>query len=483
MRNREDYIPVIGLEIHVQLATKSKIFSGDSAGFGASPNENISTISLGYPGTLPKMNKSALWMAVKMGLACHCDIAETMIFDRKNYFYPDLPKGYQITQDRTPVCKNGSVTINVDGVKKDIKLFKIHLEEDAGKSMHEPGEGFSLIDFNRAGVPLIEIVTDPVLSSSKEASSMMSEVRKLVRYLGISDGNMEEGSLRCDANISVMLKEDTQLGVKVEVKNMNSIKNVQRAIDFEIERQIGLINKGETIVQETRTFNAGDGSTSSMREKETLTDYRYFPDPDLIPIEISQEQLNEIKNNMPLLPWEEKDELMKKYGLPEYDAEVLSEDRLLALFYKEASKQAINKKAISNWMMGPVKTVLNEKNISISEFSLKPEKLTEISNIVEEGKVSFTIAVKSIFPELLNNPDASVELLARKLNVLLENNQDEMLAFIKEVLDKNPKETAELKKGKKKLLGMFMGEIMKISKGKADPKIIKELLEKEISSL
>ncbi|MDH5597934.1 MAG: Asp-tRNA(Asn)/Glu-tRNA(Gln) amidotransferase subunit GatB [Cyclobacteriaceae bacterium] len=483
MRNREDYIPVIGLEIHVQLATKSKIFSGDSAGFGAAANENISAISLGYPGTLPKMNKRALTMAVKMGLACHCDIAETMIFDRKNYFYPDLPKGYQITQDRTPVCKNGFVSIEVDGIKKEVKLFKIHLEEDAGKSMHEPGEGFSLIDFNRAGVPLIEIVTDPVLSSSKEASAMMSEVRKLVRYLDISDGNMEEGSLRCDANISVMPKGATQLGVKVEVKNMNSIKNVQRAIDFEIERQIDLINKGETIVQETRTFNAGDGSTSSMREKETLTDYRYFPDPDLIPIEITKEQLKEINNSMPRLPWEVKEELIKNYGLPEYDAEVLSEDRLLADYYKEASENAINNKAISNWMMGPVKSVLNEKNISIKDFALKPMKLTEIANFVDEGKVSFSIAVKSIFPELEKNPDQSVEELAKKLNVLLENNEDEMISMINEVLNANPKEAAELKKGKKKLMGMFMGEIMKKSKGKADPKIIKELLEKEISSL
>ena len=342
---REKYVAVIGLEVHAQLSTKSKIFNGDSSVFGSSPNTNVDVISLAHPGTLPRLNKKVVEFAVKMGLACDCEISRITIFDRKNYFYPDLPKGYQITQDRAPICKGGFVEIKSAGAPKKIALNRIHMEEDAGKSLHLDNESDSLIDLNRAGTPLIEIVTQPDIRSSEDAGALLTEVRKLVRYLDICDGNMEEGSLRCDANVSVMLVDAKEFGKKVEIKNMNSIKNVQRAIEVEIERQIREIEKGNSIISETRTFDVTTGKSFAMRTKEELNDYRYFPDPDLSPVIISDEWLAAIKATMPALPKELFEKFVSRYALSDYDAQVLTDSKDVAVYFDKVCAFTTNYKA------------------------------------------------------------------------------------------------------------------------------------------
>ncbi|MDH5604342.1 MAG: Asp-tRNA(Asn)/Glu-tRNA(Gln) amidotransferase subunit GatB, partial [Cyclobacteriaceae bacterium] len=379
-----EYIPVIGLEVHIQLNTKSKLFCDDFNEFGSAPNNNVSIISLAHPGTLPVLNKAVLEKAVKLGKACHCDIATEIIFDRKNYFYPDLPKGYQITQDRTPVCRGGYIPVKLkSGGIREIALTKIHIEEDAGKSIHEEGGDESLLDFNRAGVPLLEMVTDPVINSSEEASSFLYEVRRLVRYLDVSDGNMEEGSLRCDANISVRKASDHVLGSKVEVKNLNSMKNVQKAIEHEIERQVLLLKKGESILSETRMYNAGNGKTYGLRNKETLNDYRYFPDPDLSPVRLSEDFIARITGEMTDNPWEIELQLEKDYNLPEYDASVISENKQLVMFFKEICGHTENYKGASNWIMGPIKSYLNTNKIDIGDFPIAAHKISEIINLID----------------------------------------------------------------------------------------------------
>lgn len=345
----EKYELVVGLEVHAQLLTNSKVFSSDSIIFGQEPNTNISVVTLAHPGTLPKLNRKVVELAIKMGLACGCAISRYNIFDRKNYFYPDLPKGYQITQDKTPICIGGYVAVKTkDGNVRNIPLNRIHIEEDAGKSIHLEGGTETLIDLNRAGTALIEIVSEPDLRTSEEAAVYMTEVRRLVRYLEICDGNMEEGSMRCDANVSVRLKGETQLGKKVEVKNMNSIRNVQRAIDHEFVRQITLIENGKTILSETRTFDADTGLTHSMRAKEEMNDYRYFPEPDLAPFVVSEEFLANIKAQMPPLPAELFDKFTKQYGLPDYDAGVLTDEKNIALYFEEICSKTTNYKAASN---------------------------------------------------------------------------------------------------------------------------------------
>lgn len=391
------YKAVIGLEVHAQLLTASKIFTSDSSEFGAAPNTQVSVITLAHPGTLPKLNKRALEFAIRMGIACHSEISRLTIFDRKNYFYPDLPKGYQITQDRTPICKGGFVTISSkDGLEQNIQLTKIHLEDDAGKSIHSPTEVDTLLDFNRAGVPLIEIVTEPCMHSSEEAYAFMTEVRKLVRYLEICDGNMEEGSLRCDANVSVMLQGAKEFGKKVEVKNMNSIRNVQRAIDHEIDRQIAKLEKGEDVVSETRTFDAATGQTHSMRTKEELNDYRYFPDPDLSPVIVSEEWLSKIKAAMPALPRELHDKLVSQFGLSVYDAQVLTDSKDIALYFEELCKHTQNFKGAANWIMGPVKSHLNELTLAVKDFPIPIQTLAELIHLIDSNTVSFSVASQRI---------------------------------------------------------------------------------------
>lgn len=484
MNLKDKYTAVIGLEVHAQLLTQSKIFSSDSAEFGSAPNTNVSVITLAHPGTLPRLNKKALEFAIKMGIACHSEISRAIIFDRKNYFYPDLPKGYQITQDRTPICKGGYVTINTkDGLERNVLLTKIHLEEDAGKSLHVNDEEDTLVDFNRSGVPLIEIVTEPVIKNSDEAYAFLTEVRRLVRYLEICDGNMEAGSLRCDANVSVMLKSAAALGKKVEVKNMNSIRNVQRAIDHEIERQVKILETGEGVVSETRTFDAATGKTHSMREKEELNDYRYFPDPDLSPVLVSEHWLNEIKASMPVLPRELHSKFVTQYGLSTYDAGVLIDLKEFALYFEEVCRHTNNFKAAANWVMGPVKSYLNEVTVAVNEFPISGRSLAEIIQLIDDGKLNFSMASQRLFPELVKDKGKSVWEIAQQFNLIQDSNQESILPIIEQVIHDFPEKVKEYGRGKSGIVGMFMGEVMKRSKGKADPKVLNELLIKKLKEV
>jgi len=476
----DKYQPVIGLEVHVQLRTQSKIFSGDDATYGTEPNTQVGVITMAHPGTLPKLNRKVLEQAIKMGLACHSEIARYQIFDRKNYFYPDLPKGYQLTQDRTPICKGGYINISIESHTTRIELNRIHLEEDAGKSIHLDHEPDTLIDLNRSGVPLIEIVTEPMLKTAEEAGALLSEIRKLVRYLQISDGNMEEGSLRCDANISVMKKGSNALGKKVEVKNMNSIRNVQHAIDFEIERQIKVLESGNIPLSETRTFDAASGTTSGMRTKEELNDYRYFPDPDLSPLTISDAWLEEIKISMPALPEQLVERFVREYQLPEYDARVLTETRELAEYFLQVCQRQKNYKGVSNWIMGPIKSYLNNAKETEVQIPVHPDRLAELIDLVEASKISHTAAVQQLFPVMLVDSVKSPLQIAVEMDLIQNSDEDQILKMVEEVLQSNTAKVAEYKKGKKGLIAMFMGEVMKKSKGKADPKVTSRVLQQKL---
>ncbi|EON74947.1 Aspartyl-tRNA(Asn) amidotransferase subunit B / Glutamyl-tRNA(Gln) amidotransferase subunit B [Lunatimonas lonarensis] len=474
---KEKYELVIGLEVHAQLLTNSKMYTADSTMYGNLPNTNISVITLGHPGTLPKVNKKAVEFAVKMGLACDCHITRRNIFARKNYFYPDLPKGYQVTQDKDPICVGGSVPIILSsGERKNIALTRIHLEEDAGKSIHLAGEVDTLVDFNRAGVPLIEIVSEPDMRSSEEAYQFLTEIKKLVKYLDICDGNMEEGSLRCDANVSIRLKGSTQLGKKVEVKNMNSFRNVARAIEHEFERQIILEEQGEEIVSETRTFDAAAGTTSGMRTKEDLNDYRYFPEPDLSPVVISEEWLASIQKTLPPLPRELYEKFVTTYGLPEYDAGVLTDSKEIALYFEELCALTSNYKAASNWMMGPIKSYLNELTLHIADFPISPVAVASLIGMIDDGKVSFSAASQKIYPEMLKSPEKAPIEIATELNLIQQSDEGSLKPIVDQVLAENAQKVEEYRAGKKGLMGMFMGQVMKKSQGKADPKVASKLL-------
>jgi aspartyl-tRNA(Asn)/glutamyl-tRNA(Gln) amidotransferase subunit B len=475
------YEPVIGLEVHAQMLTKSKAYCKDPYDYGAEPNTMVSPVSLGHPGTLPKHNKQVVNNAIKMGLACSCQIAGFQYYARKNYFYADLPKGYQITQDKTPICTGGFVEIKrKDGTEKKIGLTRIHMEEDAGKSMHDQDVYDSLIDLNRAGVPLIEIVTEPEIASGEEAYLYLTEMRKLVRYLEICDGNMEEGSLRCDANISVRLKGTTAFGTKVEVKNMNSMRNVQRAIDFEIKRQVDMIENGEKIYQETRAFDALKGITIPMRSKEGAADYRYFPEPDLPPLNITSEYINGVKSQMPSLPKELFERFTKTYLLNDYDAGVLTESRDVAEYFEGVLKHTSNIKAAANWVMVAIKGYLNEQAIDIKDFVLQPTKIAELISLIDEGKISNSVASQKVFPAMINEHHKSPLQIAESLNLLQESDSDELQNWIDQAIAKYPEKVIEYKAGKQSLLGLFMGEVMKFSKGKADPKLSSKLLKETL---
>lgn len=480
---RDKYTAVIGLEVHAQLLTKSKIYNTDSTAYGSAPNTNVGVVTLAHPGTLPKLNKKVVEFAIKMGLACHCSISRFQIIDRKNYFYPDLPKGYQLTQDRTPICKGGYITINTKSGETNIALNRIHMEEDAGKSIHLANETDTLVDLNRAGVPLIEIVTEPSIRSSEEAHALLTEIRKLVRYLEICDGNMEEGSLRCDANVSVMLRDAKEFGKKVEIKNMNSIRNVQHAIDCEIERQIIELENGNKIISETRTFDPARNMTFGMRTKEELNDYRYFPDPDLSPLEVSDEWLKRIQASMPALPRELATKFIREYQLPEYDALVLTDSKDLAIYFESVCGYSKNFKAVSNWIMGPVKSYLNECDLTADEFPVPPKTLAVLIELIDSGKVSHTVASHHLFPELLKNPGKSPMEVAQHLNLIQDSNQDSILPIVEDVIKEFPLKVEEYKKGKKGIVSMFMGEVMKRSKGKADPKVASELITKKLAEV
>ena len=482
------YEAVIGLEVHCQLLTQSKIFAADANAFGAEPNTNISVITLGHPGTLPKLNRKAIDYAIRMGLACGSSITRHNVFARKNYFYPDLPKGYQLSQDKGPICVGGGILVHVkdpvtgEPYQTTIQIHHIHLEEDAGKSIHDGNDWATQLDYNRAGTPLIEMVTDPCIHTADEAGQYLTEVRRLVRYLDICDGNMEEGSLRCDVNVSIRPKGATHLGTKVEVKNLNSIRNVMRAVDSEFLRQVELTETNGRIVQETRTFDAATGLSYAMREKETMNDYRYFPDPDLTPVVISDAWLADVQAAMPMLPAAVYHKFTTVYSLPDYDAALLTDARELADYYEAVCGHTTNYKAASNWIMGPVKGQLTEKNMRDRQFPVSAEQLADLINLVDKGTISQT-AAQQVFALMIGQPDAEPAAIAKANGLEQNRNTDALQTLVEEVLAAWPDKVEQYRKGKKNLLGLFVGEVMKKSKGSADPKLVNELLAKTLQKI
>jgi aspartyl-tRNA(Asn)/glutamyl-tRNA(Gln) amidotransferase subunit B len=470
------YEAVIGLEVHAQLLTKTKAYSNDENIYGAKPNTKTSVVTQGHPGTLPVSNKRVIEYAVKLGIAVEANIRERNEYARKNYFYADLPKGYQITQDKTPICNGGYIEVlDKNETAKKINITRIHMEEDAGKSIHDLDPFNSLVDLNRAGVPLLEIVSEPEIRSSDEAYQYLLEVRKLVRYLDICDGNMEEGSLRCDANISVRLKGVEEFGTKVEVKNMNSSRNVKNAIEYEIKRQIDLIEQGTDIVHETRGFNATNGTTISQRHKEEANDYRYFPEPDLQPIIVTEEYIEKVKSSLPPLPRDLLNKFTTDFKLSKYDATIIVEDKNTALFYNELCGYTKNYKVAANFLNGTIKSYLKENAITIDNLNVSAKAIADLILLVDDNKVSNSIATAKIFPILVNS-DLSPKEIANQNNWIQESDKDTLIEFIEEAIKKYPEKVLEYKAGKKGLIGLFMGEVMKLSKGKADPKLANKLL-------
>lgn len=477
MHVTDKYETVIGLEVHAQLSTISKLFCGDPVIFGSAPNTNVSAISLGHPGTLPRLNGKAVEYAIKMGLCCQSAITRKNYFSRKNYFYPDLPKGYQITQHETPVCVGGFIEIS-EGRK--IRLHHIHLEEDAGKSLHDIVENYTCLDYNRAGTALIEIVSEPDMRNSEEAFQFLSEIRKHVKWIGICDANMEEGSLRCDANISIRIKGEEKLGTKVEVKNLNSIRNLKTAIDFESARLRELANSGHEIIQETRSFDATNDTTFSMREKENANDYRYFTEPDLPPFIVTESMIAEIKSALPKLP-EEYSKKFTELGLSAYDANLICREKEIADYFDELLQETSLYKAAANWLNGPVNQYLNQAKITMHDFTLPAKKLAELIEMVESGKIGFSAAANRLFPKLLENPGKNAATLAAEMQLLQIADKEALDAWTNEVLENMPDKVMQYKKGKKGLLGVFVGEVKKRSKGKADLQRVTELLKEKLN--
>ncbi len=470
----EKYEPVIGLEVHAQLKTKTKIFCGCSAVFSGESNSNICPVCLGHPGTLPVLNKTAVEFAMRLGIALDAVVNRHSIFARKNYFYPDLPKGYQISQFTLPVVGKGSVKIELeDGSIKEIGVTRAHLEEDAGKSIHDRGD-YTLVDVNRCGVPLIEIVSEPDIRSGAEASAYLKNLRRILLFLGICDGNMEEGSLRCDANISVRLRGEEKLGTKTEVKNMNSFRNVERAISFEIERQIDLLESGEKIVQQTLLWNADKGSATPMRSKEDSHDYRYFPDPDLMPLEIDDLWFDTVKSSMPELPESKKNRYLSEYNLPLYDATILTQQPDYTHYFEEAVKFTSNFKELSNWIMTEVLKVANEEKTSLAEFRIEPNRLAALINLISKGVISGKIA-KEVFAIMLREKSKPEEIVEREGLVQISDT-GELEQIIEKLLNENEAQVQEYLGGKDKVLGFFVGRIMRETKGKANPAVVNELL-------
>jgi len=472
------YEAVIGLEVHAQLLTNTKLFCGCSTKFGGAPNTNVCPVCLGHPGVLPVTNKQAVEFSVLMGLAVDCRINERSIFARKNYFYPDLPKGYQISQFEEPICEEGFLEVSSENnTKKKIRIKRIHLEEDAGKSIHDQGTD-TLIDLNRCGTPLIEIVTEPDISSPKEAYEYLVNLKQIVTYLGICDGNMEEGSLRCDANVSVRLVGEKEFGTKTEVKNMNSFRNVERAIGFEINRQIETLEEGGTVIQETLLWNADLNEAFPMRSKEESHDYRYFPDPDLLPVIVDEKWKNDIAKMMPELPQARKQRFITEYNLPEYDAEILTSAKEIAEYYESILKQTDDYKSASNWVMGDILKVVNETKIPISEFSISPENIGKLINLINNKTISSKIA-KDVFEELLKE-DRDPQLIVEEKNLVQITDTSELEKTIDKILETNKKQVEEYRGGKEKVFGFFVGQVMRETKGKANPQIVNEVLIKKL---
>lgn len=476
---KEKYEAVIGLEVHAQLLTKSKIFCGCSTKFGAQANTQTCPVCLGLPGVLPVLNKEAVDFAIMMALATHSSITSLCRFARKNYFYPDLPKGYQISQYEQPLARGGYIEIDVNGAVKRVGLTRIHMEEDAGKSIHEGCEDSSLLDFNRTGVPLLEIVSEPDIRLPEEAVEYLKRLRELLRYLEICDGNMEEGSFRCDANVSVRHRGESVFGTKTEVKNMNSFRFVQRAIEYEISRQIEIIESGGKVVQETRLWDSNRGVTVSMRTKEEAHDYRYFPEPDLVPLQVSVEWQEDIKKRLPELPDEKRERFIREYEIPEYDAGVLTSSKALADFFEECVKEYRKPKAISNWIMGDLLRELKLSGVDIEESPLKPYQLSGMIKMIDEGVISGKIA-KTVFEEMYRT-GKDPEIIVKEKGLVQIMDEEEILKYVEQVITENPKEVEAYRAGKDKLLGFFVGQVMKLSGGKANPGVVNEMLKKRLS--
>ena len=467
---------VIGLEIHVQLSTESKLFSSASTDFGADQNTQASVIDLAMPGVLPVLNKNAVDMAVKFGLAVDAKIARKSIFARKNYFYPDLPKGYQISQYELPIVFDGKLDIYVDGIKKSVGITRAHLEEDAGKSIHDLYEDESAIDLNRAGTPLIEIVSEPDMRSSREAVTYLKKIHSIVKSLGISDGNMQEGSFRCDANISLR-KPGDEFGTRAEIKNINSFKFVESAINYEVIRQRDILESGESVIQETRLYDPKKDETRPMRSKEEANDYRYFPDPDLLPVEISQEKIDKIKLTLPELPDDKKDRYKNNYGLKEDDAEILSLNSNLSTFFDESIKESdSNPQLVANFILSELVGLCNKHNIDISVATIKPSHISQLMNYIAQGKISSKQA-KDILNELWTGK-LDIDEIIRSKNIEQVSDTGILMKEAQKILEKHPKEVQDYKNGKDKLMGFFVGQIMKEMKGKANPKVLNEILNK-----
>ncbi len=479
-----NYETVIGLEVHAHLLTESKIFCGCPTRFGNEPNYNTCPVCMGFPGVLPVLNKKVVEFAIRAGLATNCEIARTSRWARKNYFYPDLPKGYQISQYELPVCERGFLEIESGGARKKIRLTRIHMEEDAGKSIHDVRGDYSLVDLNRAGVPLLEIVSEPDLRSAEEATAYLKKLRAILQYLEVCDGNMEEGSFRCDANISVRPAGASELGTKVEIKNLNSFKAVEKALASEIERQIDTLSEGGKLTQETRLWDADREVTRSMRSKEYAHDYRYFPDPDLLPLVIGEKWIADIRAALPELPHAREQRFIAEYGLPPYDAELLTSRKDVADYFEAAVKIHSNPKAISNWVMGDLFRVIKEKKLdealSIADWPVSAEHLAAMVKMIDEGKISGKIA-KVLFPELLAT-GAAPEAIVRNKGLEQVSDTDSIESAIDRILAANSKQAADYRAGNEKIFGFLVGQVMKATRGKANPQIVNELLKNKLQA-
>jgi aspartyl-tRNA(Asn)/glutamyl-tRNA(Gln) amidotransferase subunit B len=487
---KTQYEAIVGLETHCQLSTNTKIFSSSSTEFGSPPNTNIDPICMGLPGVLPVLNEKVLEYAVKAGLALNCQIASYSKFDRKQYFYPDLPKNYQISQYDLPIAQHGWLEIELvdadnNPIRKRIGITRLHMEEDAGKLVHGgsdrlSGSTYSLVDYNRAGVPLVEIVSEPDMRSGQEAAEYAQELRRILRYLGVSDGNMQEGSLRCDVNISVRPVGQKEFGTKVEIKNMNSFNAIQRAIEYEIERQIAAIESGERIIQETRLWEEGSQRTVSMRTKEGSSDYRYFPEPDLAPIEVSKAQLEQWRTELPELPAQKRHRYESELGLSAYDTRVLTDERSVSEYFEATVAAGASAKQAANWIMGDIAAYLNSNKLNITEIALKPKTLAELIQLIEDNTISGKIA-KDILPELLTQGGAAREVVERK-GLIQISDRSAIEAIVEQVIAANPKELEQYRNGKTKLLGFFVGQVLKQTGGRADPKLTNQLLAQKLNN-
>jgi aspartyl-tRNA(Asn)/glutamyl-tRNA(Gln) amidotransferase subunit B len=469
---------VIGLETHVQLSTKTKLFSRASTAFGASPNTNVNLIDCGLPGVLPSVNKEAFYKAIRFGMAVGAQINQTSLFDRKNYFYADLPKGYQITQMDLPIVLGGSIEIILDKLAKTINITRAHLEEDAGKSIHDEFDGFSAIDLNRAGTPLLEIVSEPEISSAKEAVAYMKAMHQLVTYLDVSDGNMAQGSLRCDANVSIRKKGAKELGTRTEIKNINSFKFIEKAINFEIKRQIKILENGEKVTQETRLYDSSKDETRPMRSKEFANDYRYFPEPDLLPVIISDEEIKKIRDEFPELPNEKETRYQKEFGLSAYDAQIIASSKPMADFFEAALQKTKNYSLLSNWLIGEISAYLNKEQIEIHESKLSADIVAMLINRIDDQTISGKIG-KSIFEEMCANGSSPDEIIkSQGLEQISDDGAIEEIILT--VINENPAQVEAYLAGKEKLFGFFVGQVMKLTEGKANPKTVNNILKDKL---